>query len=89
MNNKKLYIWKLADFLSHNKMTMSNKELAIHLNRNNFLTSYGSEYAGGRGTFKLIRETWHWLNDECNLPSEAEKVATSYVKKDGTFAYKN
>ena len=58
-------------------MTMSNDELADHLNRNKLLTGYGTEYSGGRGTFTLIRETWHWLNDTCGLPDEAHKVATS------------
>lgn len=89
MNEKKLYLWKLADFLSQHQMTMSNEELADHLNRNKFLTGYGTEYSGGRGTFTLIHETWHWLNDVCGLPTEAQKVATSYVKKDGSYAYKN
>ena len=87
MNEKKLYLWKLADFLNHHGMIMSNEELAEHLNRNKFLTGYGTEYAGGRGTFTLIRETWHWLNDVCRLPNEAEKVAKSYVDKNGNYAY--
>ena len=87
MNDKKLYVWKHADFLFQNKMQMSNTELADHLNRNNFLTNYGTEYAGGRGTFKLISETWHWLNDDFNLPNEAKKVAISYVTNDGHYAY--
>lgn len=87
MKEKKLYIWKLADFLYLNNKVMSGEELAEHLNRNDFLTSYGSEYAGGRGTYKLISETWHWLNDELKFPKEAAKVATAFVKPDGNVAY--
>lgn len=68
-------------------MTMSAEELADHLNRNNFLTSYGTEYQGGRGTYKLIKETWDWLQNGLKLPNEAKKVATAYVKPDGTYAY--
>lgn len=49
MNQKKLYIWKLADFLCQHDMRMSGEELASHLNRNNFMTSYDSKYEGGRG----------------------------------------
>lgn len=86
MEQKKLYIWKLAAFLSEHKMTMSGEELAEHLNRNGFLTSYGTEYQGGRGTYKLIRETWQWITD-LNLPEEAIKVANAFVKPDGTYAY--
>ena len=50
MNAKKLYVWKLADFLERNGMRMSGEELTEHLNRNKFLTSYGETYEGGRGT---------------------------------------
>jgi hypothetical protein len=87
MNEKKLYIYKLADFLAQNNKTMSGEELADHLNRNDFLTSYGTEYQGGRGIYKLIRETWHWLNDDLQLPTEAKKVAEVYVKPNGEYAY--
>jgi hypothetical protein len=87
MNQKKAYIWKLSIFLTSNEMVMSGEELADHLNRNNFLTSYGTEYEGGRGTYKLIKETYHWLV-KLELQNEADKVAKSFVKPDGTFAYK-
>jgi hypothetical protein len=87
MNRKKLYLWRLASFLSSNKMTMSAEELADHLNRNRFLTSYGEEYKGGRGTHKLIQETWKWVNNELGLPNEAENVAKAYTAADGTYPY--
>lgn len=86
MEQKKLYIWQLASFLTNHNMKMSGEELAEHLNRNNFLTSYGTEYSGGRGIYKLIAETWHWLTN-MKLHSEATKVATSFVKPDGSYAY--
>ena len=87
MNQKKVYIWRLADFLCQYQMRMSGDELADHLNRNNFLTSYGSQYQGKRGTYKLIQETWKWLHDDLGLPDEAKKVADAFVKPDGTYAY--
>ena len=87
MNEKKLYIWRLAKFLRHNNKTMSADELATHLNRNKFLTSYQVEYSGGRGTYTLIRETWKWIHDELGLEDEADAVALAYVKADGTYAY--
>ena len=59
-------------------MRMSGDELADHLNRNKFLT-------GGRGTYKLIRETWRWLQDELGLDDEAKNVAEAYVKPDGSY----
>ncbi|MCC7302336.1 MAG: hypothetical protein IT233_06820 [Bacteroidia bacterium] len=88
MNKKKLYVWQLATFLSNHNMRMSGEELADHLNRNNFLTNYGTEYQGGRGTYTLIRETWNWLQHDLQLPDQAEKIADAFVKPDGSYAYK-
>lgn len=87
MNKKKLYVWRLAAFLHDNHMVMSGDELAAHLNRNNFKTEYGAQYEGTRGTYKLIRETWSWVNNELGLEDEAAKVANSFVKPDGTHAW--
>lgn len=87
MNRKKLYVWRLAAFLSQHGMLMSGDELAAHLNRNRFLTEYGEAYAGGRGTYTLIRETWNWVNDDLSLPEEAEKIASAYVLPSGIYAY--
>ena len=84
MNSKKLYVWRLASFLNQYGMKMSGDELADHLNRNSFLTSYREEYQGGRGTYRLIGETWKWVNDDLGLKDEASKIALAFVKKDGT-----
>jgi len=87
MNEKKNYIWQLAAFLDNYGMKMSGEELADHLNRNKFLTSYGTEYQGGRGTYKLIQETYNWVQNELHLTDEADKIAKVFVKADGTYAY--
>ncbi|KPK69397.1 hypothetical protein AMJ82_05675 [candidate division TA06 bacterium SM23_40] len=86
MTNKKLYVWKLADFLRHHGMTMSGDELAEHLNRNGIHTNYGSSYEGKRGTYTLIRETWRWAADELGS-AEADKVAKAFVLPNGAYAY--
>ena len=87
MNAKKAYIWKLGVFLHSQGMVMSGEELAEHLNRNDFLTSYGTEYQGGRGTYKLIKQTWSWLKHDLQLNSDAEAVALAFVKANGSYAY--
>ena len=87
MNQKKLYIYQLADFLHSHSMTMSGEELAEHLNRNGFLTEYGTEYQGGRGTYGLIKEVWSWLHHELQAEQAAAKVARAFVKPDGGYAY--
>lgn len=89
MNEKKIYIWKLAEFLCNHGKTMSGQELAAHLNRNKFLTSYGTAYAGGRGTYRLVRQTYRWLNEDLGLESEAKFVADAYVTKNGNLPYKD
>lgn len=87
MNKKKVYVWNLADFLQRHGMRMSGEELAEHLNRNDFLTGHGTEYAGGRGTYRLIQATWRWLNTDLGLEDEAKKVAEAFVTADGGYAY--
>jgi hypothetical protein len=87
MNRKKLYVWRLATFLHSAGTKMSGEELAAHLNRNGLQTSYGTEFEGGRGTFKLIKVTYDWVNDELGLEDEARKVAEAFVKPDGTHAW--
>ena len=87
MNQKKLYVWELARFPHSHGKTMSGPELADHLNRNKIGTSYGTEYAGERGTYTLIRETWKWPQEELGLEDEAQQVARAFVKADGMYAY--
>jgi hypothetical protein len=86
MNEKKVYLWKLAEFLYFNDKQMSVPELATHLNRNNFLTSYGTEYQGKRGTYALVSETYNWL-ESLGLIEEAKKVSVAFPKPDDSFAY--
>lgn len=68
-------------------MKMSGDELASHLNWNNFLTGYGTKYAGGRGTYTLIKETWRRVHDELGLEDEADAIAKAFVRPDGSYAY--
>lgn len=87
MNENQQYIWKLACFLADHKKKMSGEELADHFNRNSLKTTYGTKYSGKRGIYTLIRQTWKFLNNNLGLPEEAEKVAKSFVKPDGSYAY--
>lgn len=83
---KKEYIRRLAVFLCDNGMTMSVEELAMHLNRNDFRTSYGAEYQGARGTYTLVHSVYNWLTSK-GEHKDAEKVANAFPKSDGSFAY--
>jgi hypothetical protein len=77
MNQKKMYVAKLADFLASHNMTMSGSELADHLNRNNFLTGYDEEYKSER-TFRLIQETYNWLK-RLGLDDDANNFPLAFV----------
>ena len=87
MNEKKLYVWRLATFLRSNDKTMDGDELADHLNRNRFRTAQGTPFEHGRGIYKLIHETFNWINNELELEDEAHKVASAYVQPDGKHAW--
>ncbi len=87
MDVKKQYISDLARFLNNQGKVMSGEELATHLNRNGFSTSYGSKYKGGRGTYKLIKSIWS-VHDSAGENIEAENIATAFVKPSGGYAYK-
>ena len=84
--DKREYISRLAKTLAENGTRMSGKELAQHLNRNGFKTSYGAEYSGGRGTYRLLSSTYKWLVQN-NRQKDADNVATAFPKPDGTYAY--
>lgn len=85
MENKE-YVRRLAKFLAMNKTTMTAEHLAQHLNWNGFETSYGDEYAGGRGTYRLIHTTYDWLV-LIDQQDDADCVASAFTKPDGSFAY--
>ncbi len=84
--DKKEYIGALAKFLNARKMKMSGYELAAHLNRNGFKTSYNTRYEGTRGTHKLIRDCYnHYEN--LGKKDVAADIAESFTKENGEYAY--
>ena len=85
MKENKEYVRKLANSLISGK-TMYVEELRNKLNENEFFTTRGTEYKKGRGIYKLISATFHWLEAQ-NLLGEAQKVAKAFVKPNGSYAY--
>lgn len=84
--DKKEYIRKLGSFLINNGKTMDVPNLVEHLNWNGYKTNYGTEYQGGRGSYRLIRSTYDWLI-KIGEPGDAKNVAEAFMKPDGTYAY--
>ena len=77
---------KVAKFLFENNLRMSGQGLAELLNTNGFQTVYETPYAGGRGTYKLIRCCWDYYN---NLGKDNERsfIEKAFVKANGDYAY--
>ena len=53
---------------------MTGENLAHHLNEIGFETSYGTPYEGGRGTYKLISDTYDWFVDN-GKQADADNIA--------------
>ena len=60
--------------------------LAQMLNNAGLKTSYGTPYAGGRGTYTLVHATYDWLLHR-GLGNEADMVADVYINQYGNYAY--
>jgi hypothetical protein len=86
MNKKKMYLVKLAEFLVANGMYMSGPELVDHLNRNGFFTALGEPYKGGRGVYKLLNETYKWL-ESLGLDDDTARFPQAFVDGNGEFPW--
>lgn len=84
--DKKLFISKIANTLSELNITMNIKQLTELLNWNGITTDYGEPYKGKRGTYKLIHSVYDYLIENKRIV-EAENVAKSFKRMNGTYAY--
>lgn len=80
------FILKVAKLLCENNLRMSGQGLAELLNINGFHTAYETPYAGGRGTYKLIRCCWDYFNNK-GKEKEREFIEEAFVKANGDYAY--
>lgn len=83
---KYLILTKLACFLVSNRMKMKGSEVVSFLNTNNFQTSYGTSYQGGRGVYKLIRDCWHYYSNK-NDKKTRELIEKAFVNNQGYPAF--
>jgi hypothetical protein len=77
--------WR-AEYLDHHGKTERYRQLATVLNALGIRTEDGDQYQGVRGTAALVRYSWHYFT---NLGDHATagKIANSFVKADGKYAY--
>ena len=83
MNEKHIYIWKLASFLTANGKIMSGGELVEHLNRNNIPANTGEPYKGGRGIYSSLDAAYAWVERVAGK-TEAGHIADAFTNKDGS-----
>lgn len=77
---------KLAHFLGENQMKMTGRSLADLFNTNEIRTSYGTTYSGGRGTYKLLRDAYHFFADKGD-DKTAALIAETFVMPNGIHAW--
>ena len=85
MDNKQ-YVFEVATLLDRAGTNLPAAELANIMNQFGRTTTYGTEYAGLRGTHTLIHVTYDWLVAQGNQ-NGADIVATAFTKPDGSYAY--
>jgi hypothetical protein len=81
----KQYVRDLANSLSKHGSKRTVEQLAGYLNRRGLFSTHGKPYNGLRGTYTLVRATYQWLKKQ-GLSTEADKVASSFLKPDGSHA---
>lgn len=85
-NTKYEFVAWVAEELQKRDSVMSVPMLMSLLNDLNYQTDYGTEYAGKRGSYRLIRGAYHRLKAAGKMES-ARAVAESFVQPDGRYAY--
>ena len=85
MNNKK-YIHEVAVAARQSGNTIYVADIVAAMNHLGYNTTSGTEYKGGRGSYTLIHATYDWLVAQ-GKQADADMVAMTYVKPDGSYAY--
>lgn len=86
INPRHKFISKIAEKCAIEGSTTYIKELARLLNENNFRTSYNAEYAGGRGTYRLVQSAY-WYYERMEEHERARHIADVFVNADGNIVW--
>ena len=86
INPRHLLISEIAEECSKNESTMTVTELARRLNEKGLKTSCGSEYSGGRGTYRLIQSAY-WCYERKEEHDKAKHIADSFVNAKGNCVW--
>lgn len=77
----------VASALRKQDACISVRMLCRILNKAGYKTSYGCEYSGGRGSYRMVASAWHYFNDAINKPDVAEDIALAFTRPNGGYAY--
>jgi len=62
--------------------------LAMWLNQNDFATTYGRPYRGGRGAARVAHAAYAYVRDELGLgDAGASPIAEAFTDKNGAYAW--
>lgn len=86
INPRHQLISDIAEECSKNASTMNVTELAQRLNEKGLKTTYGSDYSGGRGTYRLIQSAY-WCYERMEEHDKAKHIADSFVNAKGNCAW--
>lgn len=76
----------VAEELAKRESFMSVPTLVSLLNRHGGKTNYGTEFGGGRGSYRLVSGTYHRL-DRAGKGDAADRVAQRFLKPNFEYAY--
>jgi hypothetical protein len=86
MNSQMQFVRDLAELCDRYGFHLSAAELATLLNRARINTTYGTTYAGRRGTYRLVKQT-HGRLTRLGRAKEAAMVARTFTRPNGRYAY--
>jgi hypothetical protein len=84
-NNFRFVAWVAVE-LGKRQVSMSVPALSKLLNDCGRKTTYGTPYLGGRGTYRLVRGAYHWL-DRTGKRDDAIQVAQAFRRPNFDYAY--
>lgn len=76
----------IAEELHRQGARMTVERLCDVLNAAGFRTQYGTEYAGERGSYRMVSCAYGWYA-ESGEADVADKIAQAFTKPDGSYAY--
>lgn len=77
----------IATELRKQDAKMTVRMLCQILNQLGFSTTYGTEYKGGRGSYKMVSGAWHYYHNVLKKQDVAESIAQAFTKPNGDYAY--